>query len=264
MNTYYTNKVIWITGASSGIGRALALALDLPGTTLILSSRKADSLQLVADQITQAQTHILPLDLEDHGPFPQMANDLVEAFGRIDILINNGGISQRSNALETDISVDRKIMEVNYFGNIALSKAVVPHMRRQGEGHIVVMSSIAGKFGFFLRSSYSASKHALHGYYESLRLEEEANNIQISIVCPGKINTPISQNALSGDGSAHGEVDNNQRTGMSAEACADGILKGVAKGKREVLVGGKEIKAVKLKRFLPNLFHKIIRKQPKT
>ena len=189
---------------------------------------------------------------------------VVDHFGRIDILVNNGGMSQRSEVHETSLEVDRRIMEVNYFGNIGLTKAVLPVFRAQKDGHFLVISSIAGKFGFFLRSAYSASKHALHGFYESLFLEEEKNNIRVTIACPGKINTAISLNAITGDGAVHGKMDHNQETGMSAEECARELISAVAKNKLEVLIGNKEIKAVTLKRLAPKLFWKVIRKQSAT
>jgi len=173
-------------------------------------------------------------------------------------------LSQRSNASDTPLEVDRRIMEVNYFGNIALTKAVLPYFQKQQSGHVVVISSIAGKFGFFLRSAYAASKHALHGFYESLLLEEEKNGVKVTIACPGKINTNISVNALNSSGSTHGEMDHNQETGMTAQECVTQLLKAVEKEKKEVLIGNKEIKAVTLKRFLPSLFWKVIKKQKTT
>ena len=143
------------------------------------------------------------------------------------------------------------------------AKKVLPKLR-ESKGQVLVISSIAGKFGFFLRSSYSASKHALHGYYESLALEEEENGISITIACPGKINTPISTNALDSKGEKHGEMDHNQETGMPVEECVAQLLRAVSERKREVLIGNKEIKAVTLKRFFPKLFWKILRKQSPT
>ena len=128
----------------------------------------------------------------------------------------------------------------------------------------IVISSIAGKFGFFLRSAYSASKHALHGFYESLMLEEEKNNIKVLLVCPGKINTDISVNALNSEGKTHGVMDHNQATGMSVQECVRQLFRAVEKDKKEVLIGNKEIKAVTLKRFLPKMFWKVIRKQSAT
>jgi short-subunit dehydrogenase len=137
-------------------------------------------------------------------------------------------------------------------------------MQAQKSGHVVVISSISGKFGFFLRSAYSASKHALFGFYESLLLEEEHNNIHVTMVCPGKINTNISLNALNGEGNSHGVMDHNQETGMSAEECVRQMYIAVEKKKKEVLIGNKEILAVKIKRLLPRLFWKIIKKQSAT
>jgi short-subunit dehydrogenase len=155
-------------------------------------------------------------------------------------------------------------MEINYFGNIALTKAVLPYMIKQKSGHIIPISSIAGKFGFYLRSAYSASKHALFGFYESLLLEEAKNGVHVTIACPGKINTNISMNALNGKGDKHGVMDHNQSTGMPVEVCVRELLLAVKKNKKEVLIGNKEIKAVTLKRFFPSLFWKVIKKQSAT
>lgn len=262
---YLTNKVTWITGASSGIGKELALQMNLKGAIVIASSRKEDKLNEVKNESAFPENfHVLPLDLEQSTTFPEKVKKALEVNGRIDILINNGGISQRSEASKTDLEIDRKIMEINYFGNVALTKEVLPVMEQQKSGHIVVISSIAGKFGFYLRSAYAASKHALQGFYESLRLEEEKHNIKVLLVYPGKINTPISMSALNEKGEAHNEMDHNQATGMAVELCAANIIKAMAKNKKEILVGGKEIKAVLLKRFIPKLFYKVIKKQKAT
>ncbi len=261
----FQDKVIWITGASSGIGEALAYAFSKAGAKLILSARRVHELERVRKMCRNPENvMVLKLDLADASPFPHLVKTAVDRFGRIDVLVNNGGLSQRSKASETPVETDRYIMEVNYFGNVALTKAVLPQMQKQKSGHIVVISSIAGKFGFFLRSAYAASKHALHGFYESLRLEEEKNNIDVTVVCPGRVQTNISLHALGKEGKAHGLVDDAQANGISAEACAAAILKGMAKGKKELLVGGKEVKAVVLKRFFPGLFYKVIKKQSPT
>lgn len=261
----FSNKVVWITGASSGIGVEMARQLAEKGARIVLSSRSEAKLLEIQKTLTNPEIHlVIPLDLEKNTQFDVLANQVYDHFGQIDFLFNNGGLSQRSNVRETPIEVDRRIMEINYFGNIALTKAVLPFMEKQGSGHIVVISSIAGKFGFFLRSAYSASKHALHGFYESLRLEEEQFGINVTIACPGKINTEISLNALNSSGKQHGEMDHNQETGMSAEECVSILLNAVFKNKKEVLIGNKEIKAVTLKRLLPKLFWKVIRKQSPT
>lgn len=261
----FKNKVVWVTGASSGIGKALVADLDRQGAKIVLSSRKIEELERIISGLKGKEQHmVLPLDLMSSSEFPELAEKVIEEYGQIDLLINNGGISQRSEAHETSLDIDRRIMEVNYFGNIALTKAVLPYMIKQKSGHILVISSIAGKFGFFLRSAYSASKHALHGFYESLLLEQEKNNINVTIACPGKINTDISVNALNSKGEAHEKMDHNQATGMSAEECATQLLKAVQKCRKEVLIGNKEIKAVTLKRFLPKVFWRVIRKQSAT
>jgi dehydrogenase/reductase SDR family protein 7B len=265
MATFLNGKVVWITGASSGIGEQIAIQCSEQGAKVILSSRSFDSLTLIKEKLKGGNHLAIPLDLENSKNFPDLAKQVMDHYGRIDFLFNNGGLSQRSNASETDLSVDRYIMEVNYFGNIALTKAVLPYMIQQKNGHIVVISSIAGKFGFFLRSAYSASKHALQGFYESLALEEENNGLKVTLAYPGKINTNISINALNGTGEKHNAMDHNQETGMPVEQCVSQLLKAVGKEKKEVLIGNKEIKAVFLKRFLPqNLFWKIIRKQSAT
>ena len=259
----FKDKVIWITGASSGIGEALALAFAKKGARLILSARREQELQRVAKQtaLPELDLMILPLDLADTRMASAWAAQVMNKFGRIDLLINNGGFSQRSAATATDEQVERQLMEVNYFSAVALSKAVLPYMLRQKSGHLVVLSSIAGKFGFYLRSSYSAAKHALHGYFESLRLETEKQGIKTLIVCPGKIKTEISLHAKQGDGASHNKMDESHVNAMSAEECAMQIIRAIEQEIEEVLIGGKELMAVSLKRFFPRLFARIIRKQ---
>lgn len=261
----FKGKVFWLTGASSGIGSELALQLSNAGASIVLSSRNTLKLEELCQSMERSEDHmVVSLDLEKSSGFDVLTEKIISKYGRIDYLINNGGVSQRSEAADTPLEIDRRIMEINYFGNIALTKAVLPYFRKQGSGHIVVVSSISGKFGFYLRSAYSASKHALHGFYESLLLEEEKNGLSITLVCPGKINTDISVNALNAEGESHGKMDHNQETGMSAGQCASLILKAVAQNKKEVLIGNKEIKAVQLKRFFPKIFWKVIRRQSPT
>lgn len=260
----FRDKVVWIVGASSGIGRELAIQLDKLGAKLILSSRKETELEELNQTLVKERHLVQPLDLANSNSFAVITQQVINHFNQIDYVFQSGGITQRAEAHETDIAIDRKIMEVNYFGNIALTKTILPFMQAQKSGHIVVISSIAGKFGFFLRSAYAASKHALHGFYESLLLEEEKNGIKVTIACPGKINTPISLNALTADGSPHGEMDHNQASGMPVSTCVKELLAATVKEKKEVLIGNKEILAVKIKRFFPSLFWKIIKKQKAT
>jgi short-subunit dehydrogenase len=175
--------------------------------------------------------------------------------------VNNGGISQRSLCNETPLEIDRKIMEINFFGTIALTKSVLPYLLKQKSGHIVTISSIAGKFGFYYRSAYAASKHALHGFFESLRMEIYKENVNVLLVCPGKIKTNISLNAITESGSNFNKMDDSTAKGLTAEACAQQILKGIEKNQVEIFIGGKELKAIWVKRFFPTLFSKLIRKQ---
>lgn len=258
----FKDKVIWITGASSGIGEALALEFAKQGARLILSARREDELKRVGAQtkLPDLDLMILPFDLSDTSKASGLAAQVMNKFGRIDVLINNGGWSQREEAIKTDEATERKLFEINYFSAVNLSKAVLPYMVKQKSGHIVVVSSIAGKFGFYLRSTYSATKHALHGYFESLRLEIEKNGINILMVCPGKIKTNISVNATTASG-AHGKMDESHENAMSAEECAKQIIAGISNNREEILIGGKEIKAVALRRFFPKWFGRIIRKQ---
>jgi short-subunit dehydrogenase len=263
MTNDFKDKVIWITGASSGIGEALAIAFAQKGARLILSARREEELRRVGalTKLPDLDLMILPFDLADTSGASGLAAQVMNKFGRIDILVNNGGYSQRSEVMETPEAIDRQLMEVNYFAYVNLSKAVLPYMKRQKSGHIVVVSSIAGKFGFYLRSSYSAAKHALHGFFESLRLETEKYGIKTLIVCPGKIKTAVSLNAVTADGKKHNSMDPSHESAMSAEECAKQIIQGVIQNKEELLIGGKELLAVKIRRFFPWLFGRIIRKQ---
>lgn len=259
----FKDKVIWITGASSGIGEALAIELAKKEARLILSARRVEELQRVAaiTKLAELDLLILPFDLNDTSKASGLAAQVINKFGHIDILINNGGFSQRSLAMETPAEIHRKLMEVNYFSAVNLTEAVYPYMKRQKQGHIVVISSIAGKFGFYLRSSYSAAKHALHGFFESFRLETEKEGIKTLMVCPGKIKTNVSFNAVTAKGEKHNAMDPSHVQALSAGECARQIIKAISENKEEVLIGGKELLLVKIRRFFPKLFSKIVRKQ---
>jgi short-subunit dehydrogenase len=259
----FKDKVIWITGASSGIGEALALEFARQGARLILSARREDELKRVGalTKLPELDLMLLPFDLSDTKNASGLAAQIMNKFGRIDILINNGGYSQRSEAIETPIEIDRQLMEVNYFSYVALTKAVLPYMKRQKGGQIIAISSIAGKFGFYLRSSYSAAKHALHGFFESLRLETEGFGIKTILVCPGKIKTNVSLNAVTANGKTHNKMDVSHENAMSADECARRIIKGIRNNKEEIFIGGKEILMINIRRFFPRLFSKLLRKQ---
>lgn len=255
------NKIVWITGASSGIGEALCYKLNMAGAKLIISSRSTEGLYLVKSKCTKNQldVHVLPLDLENALELEDKVKAAMKIFGRVDIIIHSGGVSQRSLAMDTDLAVAQKIMNINFWGTVALTKALIPSMISNQSGHIVIISSLVGKFGTKFRSAYSASKHALHGYFDSLRSEIDPK-IKISIICPGFIKTNVTINALTADGTRQNTMDDAQANGMSADECAGQIIKAIKSGKEEVYIGGKEKYAVLLKRFLPGLFSKIVRK----
>ncbi|WP_316785651.1 SDR family oxidoreductase [Pedobacter frigiditerrae] len=255
------DKIVWITGASSGIGEALVYAYNAAGARLIISSRNQDELSRVKSNCNNNfEVHILPLDLKDSDSLSSKAEDAIRIFGRIDILINSGGISQRSLALETDLKTEQRFLDINFWGTVILSKAVLPQMLAQNSGSIVCVSSLVGKFGTRYRSAYAASKHALHGYFDSLRIELDNSNIHIMLACPGFIRTNVTINALTADGSTQGTMDDAQENGMSPAVCAKQMIKAINAKKEEVYIGGKETKGVLLKRFFPKLFSKIIRK----
>ena len=251
----------WITGASSGIGEALSVALNQRGDRVILSARRADELTRVQQRCPfPDRVFVLPLDLGESDALAQKAEEAIAAFGSVDVLVNNGGISQRSRVSDTSLAVDRRLMEVNFFGTVALTKALLPHFVARQTGHFVVISSLVGKFGSSLRSTYAASKHALHGFFDSLRAEHHRNNVRVTMVCPGFIRTQVSVNALTGDGTPQNRMDQAQEKGMSPEKCVRRIIRAMDRRKEEVYLGGKEVAAVYVKRFLPSFFSRLLRR----
>ena len=256
------DKVVVITGASSGIGHACALEYAKKGASVVLAARNQEKIEKIAAEVnsTGGQALAVPFDVVVEKDRERLIEATIEKYGRIDVLINNAGISQRSLAKDTLLDVDRQLMEVNYFGAIALTKEALKHMIPAKSGSIAVISSIVGKFGFPLRTGYSASKHALHGYFESLRAELHDDKIEICIICPGRIKTNISINALTEDGSAHSKMDEGTEAGLSAESCARQIVNAINSRKKEAYIGGKEIFMIYIRRFLPGLFYKMILK----
>ena len=258
----FSNKIVWITGASSGIGKALAIELSHQNAKIILSSRKKEDLELVKKACKNLDdVKIITLDLEDYSNFQNVADKAISAFGRIDILVNNGGISQRSLAKDTQITVDKRLMDINYLGTIGLSKAILPHFINNKNGQFVVTTSIVGVIGTPLRSSYAASKHALHGFFDSFRAENHQHNISVTLVCPGFVNTNVSRNALTGDGSPQEKMDTATANGIQPERFAKLMAKAIRKRKEEVYIAGaKEKLGVYTKRYFPKLLSVMIRK----
>ncbi len=262
--SFFENKVVWITGASSGLGEALAKEFAKEKAKLILSARRENELQRVKKDcekfIPSENILVLPLDVTELANINADVEKVIQKFGRIDIMMNNAGITQRSNVADTPIDVERKIMEVNYFSAVLMTKAVLPQMKKQKSGHIIVISSLMGKFGYYRRSTYSAAKHALHGYFEALRMEEKENNIRITIVCPGYIHTNVTFNAVTETGGRHNQMDEGQQKGMKPDVVARKILNAIRNNRMEIFMGGFELFAIPVKRFFPTFFYKQIMK----
>lgn len=255
-------KVVWITGASAGIGEALAYEFNERGAYVILSARRKEELERVKSNCVNSEetVRILPLDLTQQESFPEKVNKAKQFFGTVDILINNGGVSQRAYAINSTMESIRDIMEVNFFGSVALTKAVLPTMVEQKSGHIVVISSVMGKIGTRFRSAYAASKHALHGWFDCLRQEVYDDNIDVSLVCPGYISTDVSKNALTADGSKYNKMEEGQKKAMAPEDFAKKLLPKLAQKKPEIYIGGTEILAIYVRRLSLRLLNKILRR----
>ncbi len=252
-------KVVWITGASSGIGEALVKIYSDSGQRLILSSRRESILEEVRSKCSNPENiKILPLDLNDFDAAPSLVRKAYDFFGRIDILINNAGVSQRSLIADTQFDVFKKLIEIDYLGTVALSKALLPFFVKQGGGHYVVVSSVMGKYGSPFRSGYAAAKHALHGFFDVMRMEHQKDNIYVTIICPGFVRTPVAMNSFRGDGSVLGKDDLATRKGMKVEDFARKMARSVEQKKWEVSFGGKERLAVYLKRLSNKLLHSIV------
>lgn len=260
MQKAFKDKVIWITGASSGIGEALAYAFSDADAYLILSSRTAEKLESVkANCQAPEKICILPLDVTDYTNIPAAAEKAIAFRGHLDILVNNAGISQRALAQDTQLEVDQQIMNVNFFGSVAVSKAVLPHFLERKSGHIVVMNSVMGIMGVPYRSAYCASKHALRGFFNTLRAEVHEANIKVTNILPGYVRTNVTINALKGDGSPNDEMANSTAGGYSPAYFAKKVQRAIARGSKEVYIAKTEILGIYLMRFVPNLFFRIIR-----
>lgn len=253
----FAGQVIWITGASSGIGEASARAFAAAGAHVILSSRRPAELERVRQSLPEPGRHrVLPLDLARPESFPDAVAAALAHWGHVDVLVNNGGVSQRALALETEAAVERALMEVDYFGPVALTKALLPAMLARRRGQVVVVSSVMGYLGTPGRSTYAAAKHALHGYFDSLRAEVWRHGIRVTLVCPGYVRTAVGRNALGPRGETRDAVPH----GITPERCARALLRGVARGRAEVHVGGWEMAGIYLQRLAPGLLRWLVRR----
>lgn len=232
----FKDKVVWITGASSGIGEALAVAFAKDGAHIILSGRRTDALQKVAGEIA-TETLVLPFETTHYDALPDIIGKALAWKGKVDILVNNAGISQRSLAIETHPNVHHKIINVDLLAPIWLTQLLLPHMVEAKGGHIVGISSVAGRIGAPLRTAYSAAKHGLIGYMDALRAETELlHNIHVTNILPGSIRTDVSRNAMTKDGDRRGKSDDVIDNGMPPEDCARQILDAVDNNVPELII----------------------------
>jgi short-subunit dehydrogenase len=253
----FRDRIVWITGASSGIGEGLAYGFAREGAKLILSARRAAELARVKQHcVGSPDVLLVPFDMTDETGRARAVEAVLKHFGRVDIMVQNAGVSQRSLAKDTALSVDRAIMELDYFSVVALTKLLLPHMIERRAGHVVVTSSVAGKFGVPMRSAYCAAKHALHGFFDTLAVECAPYNILCSLLVIAGVQTEVSRNALTGDGALWGKMDDTQSRGLSVAECTRVILDGVAARKREInVLQGRAGLYLWLKRLLPDVLH---------
>ncbi len=255
------NKVIWITGASSGIGEGLSYALSKKGCKLIISSRKEDALQHVKAKCAHPDlVKIVSLDLADYASMEAKVVEAMACFHTIDILINNAGISQRSLIADTKLEVFKKLMDVNYLGTVALSKALLPEFIRAKKGHFVTVTSLMGKFGSPYRSGYCGAKHALHGFFDVLRMEHAKDGIHVTLVCPGFVQTNVAKNALVANGNTQNSQDEATKNGLTVAHFTKKMIKAIENKKFETYIGRAEVKGIYLKRFFPKLLHSVVLK----
>jgi short-subunit dehydrogenase len=239
---HFKDKVVWITGASSGIGAALARQLAKLGARLILTARNVELLNSISTECNAAG-HIstaLPADMLQSDLLDELTSKALAIYGGIDIVILNAGATQRSLGIETEMEVYRYLMELNFFAPVGITKSLLPHFLKLNTGHIIVLSSMAGLMGFPLRTGYSASKHALKGFFETLQIELKTTGLSVTIVSPGRIKTPISLNAVLGDGNRYGKMDPGQLHGIPVEECAGKIIKAIQQKKKHVIIARSE------------------------
>ena len=255
----YSGKTVWITGAASGIGAARARRFASEGARVIISSHEAEELEGVRKDLEAVSTdvHTVVFNLGNPEEVEATARKVLKEFGTVDVLMNNGGISTRALAAETPLEIDRRVMEIDYFSGVILSKALLPAMLEQGYGHIGVTSSISGKFGWPYRSAYAAAKHALFGFYKSLWAENRDRGLRVTLFSPGRVRTNISLHALEKDGKEHGKMDPGQAKGISPDATARRMIRAMKRNRKDVLIGGGELVMVWIHKYCKPLYYRV-------
>ncbi|XP_009068978.1 PREDICTED: dehydrogenase/reductase SDR family member 7B isoform X1 [Acanthisitta chloris] len=274
MRTYLQEAVVVITGATSGLGKECAKAFHAAGSKLVLCGRDSEKLKDLMQELSAMtnhrknvsahKPHTVVFDLSDTKSVVSAAEEILKYLGHVDILINNAGISFRGTIVDTGLDVDKKLMETNYFGPVALTKALLPSMIKRRQGHIVAISSVQGKISIPFRSAYAASKHATQAFFDCLRAEVEQYDIDVTVVSPGYIQTNLSVNAVTADGSRYGVMDKTTAEGQTPAEVAQVVLSAVGQKKKEVLVAGlTPCLAVYLRNIFPRLFFTLMASRAK-
>jgi short-subunit dehydrogenase len=260
----YSGKTVWITGASSGIGAELARQFAQEGARVIISSHEAEELEDVRKELepVSKEVHTVVFNLGNPDEVKSTAEKVLAEFGTVDVLMNNGGISTRAEAIETSIEMDRKVMEIDYFSGVILAKTLLPAMIEKGFGHIGITSSISGKFGWPQRSAYAAAKHALFGFYESLWAENYHRGIRVTLFSPGRVRTNISYHALLKDGKEHRKMDPGLDKGIPPATCARKMIRAMKRNRKDVLIGRTELIMVWIHKYCKPLYHRMVNRVP--
>ena len=248
---------VWVTGASSGIGAALVPELVSRGAKVIATARRREKLDALVAAHGAENVAVVEADLAMAESIPDAAARAEAAFGHVDVLINNAGRSQRASVEDTSMDDVRALMELNFMAPVALSKAVLPGMRARGKGHVSIVSSVAGYVSTPHRSTYCATKFAVRGFFDCLRAELHGSGVEVSVICPGYVNTEITEHAVAAGGASHGKTSDAIATGLSAGRAAEIIASGIEKGRPEVHLGGKEVAGIHIARHLPSLMRRI-------
>lgn len=259
---FWAKKRIWIIGASSGIGEGLVKILAEKGAKLIISARNESKLIELKAAFHLAEIEVLALDVENLSSLQDLTDRAWQHFDGLDYVFLNAGMTVRDLVVDSRLDVERKIMDINFWGPVAITKVLLSEKKPDSKLHLVLTSSLSGKYGVPKLAAYAASKHAIHGYFDSLRAETFGSGLFIHIVIPGFIRTNITVAGLRGDGSTSGKMQNALAEGMDPEVCALGILRGLERGKEEFVVGGSERFTVPLNRLFPSLMKRLIRSSP--
>lgn len=266
MNEIFKNKVIWITGASSGIGEAFARELIKYNNHLILTARRIENLNVIKQDLikkgyAENHIHLLPADLSEIDKIPNLAEKAIALEGKIDVLFNNAGVSQRGYMIDTSFEVEKQLFQIDLFSPIVLAKSILPHFLSKKSGRIIVTSSLMGELELAASTTYSAAKHALNGYFGSLFYELKPLNIHIQILQPGFVRTEISIKAINSQGRIHEKMDSTHAQAMSPEIFVKKALKKLGQDSLYINIAGIEIVALYIKRWFPLIYQKLVLKQ---